>query len=188
MNERNVNVNHWRLVRRLGLVAVLMFGFGFALVPLYDVFCEITGLNGKTSNVPHQLRTDQQPELERQVRVQFIATNNESVSWEFRPQHTALKVHPGQSVQTFYYARNTAGRDMTVQAVPSVSPGLAAGFFNKMECFCFERQTLKTGEEREMPLRFVVSPELPEDMRTVTLSYTLFDVSVLGGGTQNTVN
>jgi len=186
MNEREIN--HWRLVRRLVLAAVLMFGFGFALVPLYEVFCEVTGLNGKTSNVPHQLRADQQVDVERQVQVQFIAANNESVSWEFRPQYTTLKVHPGQSVQTFYYARNTAGRDMTVQAVPSVSPGLAAGFFSKIECFCFERQTLEAGEEREMPLRFIVSPELPEEMRTVTLSYTLFDVSVLGGGTQKAVN
>lgn len=178
MNDKQPD--HLRLVRRLLLATALMFGFGFALVPLYDVFCDITGLNGKTSNTPYTPQAEQRVDRSRQIEVQFIAANNESVSWEFRPQYASLKVHPGQAVQTFYHVRNIAGRDMTVQAVPSVSPGLAAGFVNKVECFCFERQSLKGGEEREMPLRFVISPELPEEMRTVTLSYTLFDVASLG--------
>lgn len=177
MNRRQPD--HLRLARRLFLAAALMFGFGFALIPLYDVFCDITGLNGKTSNTPYTAPAEQQLDRSREIEIQFIAANNESVSWEFRPQYASLKVHPGQAVQTFYYVRNIAGRDMTVQAVPSVSPGLAAGFVNKVECFCFERQTLRRGEEREMPLRFVVSTELPENMRTVSLSYTLFDAGLL---------
>lgn len=167
-----------RLVTHLLLVVVAMFGFGFALVPLYDVFCEVTGLNGKTSGERYEYRAEQaRVQQERTVKVQFIASNNAGMNWEFSPEVTELRVHPGELVSTHFLARNTEGREMVAQAIPSISPGLLARYFHKTECFCFERQTLAAHSERHMPLRFVVDPHLPEGTHTITLSYTLFDVT-----------
>lgn len=167
-----------RTATRLLLVAGLMFGFGFALVPLYDVFCDLTGLNGKTDGVRHEYRESARAVDEmRTVGVQFVAINNESVSWEFEPNLGAAEMHPGDVIQTSYRARNTSGRDMTVQAVPSISPGYAAKYVRKFECFCFERQHLARHEERDMPLRFELSSDIPDKVGRITLSYTLFDVT-----------
>ncbi len=169
-----------RVALRLLGVVTLMFGFGFALVPLYDVFCDVLGINGKTATGRYEYRLDDViPDRTRTVRVQFAAFNGEGLSWKFQPRERELKIYPGQVISTFYYARNSAGRDMVAQAVPSVSPGPAAPYFHKTECFCFDRQALSAGEEREMPLRFFVDPALPKDIGTITLSYTLYDVTAL---------
>ena len=165
-----------RTALKLLLIPVLMFGFGFALVPLYEVFCEITGINGKTSGQRYEYQVGASLS-QREVLVQFVSTNNESIGWEFRPSVRSMRVRLGEPNDTTYYAANTAGREMVAQAVPSVSPGEAAAFMRKMECFCFERQTLASGESRDMPLRFVLDPKLPKHINTLTLSYTLFDVS-----------
>lgn len=163
-----------RVVKRLGLSAVLMFGFGFALVPLYDVFCDITGINGKTGRIEQEAVLSQEVDEERLVTVEFLATVNSKLPWEFKPMIRRIKVHPGEVTEVNYFARNKTNRLVAGQAIPSLAPGLAAKYFNKTECFCFSRQTLQPGESKEMPLRFVVDPQLPEEIRTVSLSYTFF--------------
>jgi cytochrome c oxidase assembly protein subunit 11 len=163
-----------RVVKRLGIAALLMFGFGFAMVPLYDVFCDITGINGKTGRIELEEALSQQVDEDRLVTVEFLAIVNSDLPWEFRPMIRRIKVHPGEVTEVNYFARNKTDNLVAGQAVPSLAPGLAAKYFNKTECFCFTRQTLGPGEGKEMPLRFVVDPELPEEVRTVSLSYTFY--------------
>lgn len=165
-----------RMIRRLVLVVVGMFGFGFALVPLYDVFCDITGLNGKTDGRYIQSETGWVDKT-RLVTVQFMTNNNDGMPWEFKPLQRSIKVHPGELNAVAFYAKNPTDEVMIAQAVPSVSPFYAAEYLHKTECFCFEQQKLKEGEEIEMPLRFIVDTELPGEVSTLTLSYTLFDIT-----------
>jgi cytochrome c oxidase assembly protein subunit 11 len=163
-----------RVVRRLLLAAVAMFGFGFALVPLYDVFCDITGINGKTGRIEAEAALGQQVDRERTVTVEFLSSVRSDLAWDFKPAVKRVRVHPGEVTEVHYVARNRTGETVAGQAVPSLAPGLAAKYFNKTECFCFTRQTLGPNEEKLMPLRFVVDPELPEEIGTVSLSYTFF--------------
>jgi len=163
-----------RVVKRLGLAALAMFGFGFALVPLYDVFCDITGINGKTGRIEAEAALSQKVDEDRLVTVEFLSSVNSKLPWEFKPMVRKIKVHPGEVTEVNYFARNKTDGMVAGQAVPSVAPGLAAKYFNKTECFCFTRQTLQANESKEMPLRFVVDPALPEEIRTVSLSYTFF--------------
>ncbi len=165
-----------RTLRRLLYLTAAMFGFVFSLVPLYNVFCEVTGLNGKPGRMSEREAALAQPvDTTRTVTVEFIANVNENLPWEFRPKVVRMQVHPGQFHDAAYIARNLTDRDMTGQAVPSVTPNVAAAHFNKVECFCFTEQRFKAGEGREMGLRFMVDPRLPRDITTVTLSYTFFD-------------
>jgi cytochrome c oxidase assembly protein subunit 11 len=162
-----------KLVRRLLFVVTGMFGFGFAMVPLYSVFCDLTGLNGKTGG-----RTEissLEPDLDRKVVVEFVASVNQYMPWDFKPEVTRMEVHPGKMYRTSFYARNLTDKAMIGQAIPSVAPGIAALHFKKTECFCFTEQQFSAGEGRDMPLLFMVDPELPEDIEVVTLSYTFFD-------------
>jgi len=163
-----------RVVRRLLLAAVAMFGFGFALVPLYDVFCDITGINGKTGRIEAEAALSQRVDVNRTVTVEFLSTVHSDLAWDFKPAVKRVKVHPGEVTEVHYVARNRTGEAVAGQAVPSLAPGLAAKYFNKTECFCFTRQTLGPNEEKLMPLRFVVDPELPLEVGTVSLSYTFF--------------
>ena len=163
-----------RVVKRLGIAAVAMFGFGFALVPLYDVFCEITGINGKTGRVEIEAALSQEVDEDRLVTVEFLSSVNSELPWEFKPMIRKIKVHPGEVTEVNYFARNKTDAMVAGQAIPSLAPGLAAKYFNKTECFCFTRQTLQANESKEMPLRFIVDPALPEEIRTVSLSYTFF--------------
>ena len=165
--------NNQSIINKLLLLVVMMFGFGYALVPLYDVFCEVTGLNGKTGD---QVSLTSPPEIDekRLVKVTFLATLNESMPWEFSPQQPAIYVHPGKPTTIYYTARNKADHNIVGQAVPSVAPGLAASYFQKTECFCFTRQELKPGEEKLMPVTFIVDNQLPQKMNELTLSYTFF--------------
>ena len=163
---------------RIAAVALAMFGFGYLLVPLYDVFCEITGLNGKTGRVDEAaVAARYEPDTSRLVTVQFVANNNLGMPWEFAPTVASMEVHPGRVYSTAFTAHNPTGRDMVGQAVPSVAPGKASRYFNKTECFCFNQQPLAAGESKEMPLRFIVDPNLPGDVTMLTLAYTVFDVS-----------
>ncbi len=179
--RRNGNA---RLVRRAVLVAVAMFGFGFLLVPLYSVMCDAFGLNGRFVDIQSgdydqaaaKVRADSaQVDTSRTVTVQFVANRNGALNWEFRPLVRTMKVHPGKVYEVRYFARNLAGREVVGQAVPSLVPGEAVKYFTKIECFCFTRQDLKAGEAKEMPLRFMVDPALPGNVRTITLAYTFFD-------------
>ncbi len=163
-----------RIAKRLVIVALLMFGFGFALVPLYDVFCDITGLNGKTGRIELEQALTGQVDESRLVTVEFLGTVHSDLPWEFRPMVRQVKVHPGEVTEVHYFARNKTDSQVAGQAVPSVAPGQAAKYFNKTECFCFTRQTLEAGEAKEMPIRFVVDPALPEDVVRVSLSYTFY--------------
>jgi cytochrome c oxidase assembly protein subunit 11 len=163
-----------RTVLKLMIAAVLMFGFGFALVPFYNLLCKATGLNGKTNNVVvvNQTKT---VDTNRVVTVQFVSTANANLPWDFYPLVKEIKIHPGENEKMAYYAKNNSGRTMTVQAVPSVTPGFAAKYLNKTECFCFTQQTFKAGEAKEMPLLFHLDKSLPDNVKVLTLSYTMFD-------------
>lgn len=168
-------VTHGKLVKKLVLTVFFMFGFGFALVPLYDVFCDITGLNGKTSNQAAEA-SDGIAE-DRLVTVEFIARTQGNLAWQFEPEIKRMDVKPGEVHQVNFLVANQSHTNMVVQAVPSVSPGLTANYFNKIECFCFNHQPLKKGETASLGLQFYVDKELPKEFETVTLSYTLFDIS-----------
>lgn len=171
-DQRHSQNKNRQSVIKLSLLAIGMFGFAFALVPLYDVFCDITGINGKTSNV--QAQASNKVDRSRQVTVEFVAYIDKDMPWQFAPQVETLKVFPGETHKISYLAKNLSIHEAAGQAVPSVSPGLAAQYLNKIECFCFNRQALAAGEQAELPLLFYVDPELPDDIKTLTLSYTLF--------------
>lgn len=174
-----------KVVKRLGIAAVLMFGFGFAMVPLYDVFCDITGLNGKTGRIELEDALSQAVDEDRLVTVEFLGVVHSELPWEFRPMVRRIKVHPGEVTEVNYYAMNKTDNTVAGQAIPSLAPGLAAKYFNKTECFCFTRQSLGPGEGKEMPLRFVVDPALPENVRTVSLSYTFFQAEAVAADKEN---
>lgn len=165
-----------QLVKRLSLVTLGMFFFGFALVPIYDLICDVTGLNGKTNSEAYVPVTNL-IDTSREVTVQFVATNNDGMPWEFRPSAFEMKVNPGQQIQTTFYAKNPLGDMMIAQAIPSIAPSRAAAYFHKTECFCFNQQTLAGGEAIDMPLSFIVDRDIPGSVKTITLSYTLFDVT-----------
>jgi cytochrome c oxidase assembly protein subunit 11 len=158
-----------------GLVAA-MFVFGFALVPLYDVFCEVTGFGGRTASAAAE-QVSAAPDESRTLRVEFVANVPSGAPWEFRPAVSHLEVHPGEIYETHYEARNLLGKPLVAQAVPSVAPGPAADHFKKLECFCFTTQAFEPRETRDLKVRFMLDKELPEHVDTVSLSYTLFALS-----------
>src|SRR5210317_1031191 len=169
-------------VLKLATVSIAMFAFVFVvMVPLYNVLCDALGINGKTDGTQYtsvQAAVDES----RTVTVQFVATNNEGMPWEFGPSTTAMKVHPGAVNDTVFYARNPLPRAMVAQAIPSVSPARAAEYFHKTECFCFNQQPLEGRAEADMPLQFIIDQDLPRDIKTITLSYTIFDVTDMANG------
>jgi len=169
-------IDNKKVASKLLLIVFGMFGFGFALVPLYDVFCDITGLNGKTNDTAVTYVEDG-VDTSRTINVQFISRTAQGIPWQFEPMQKEIKVHPGEVKFVKFYAKNESTRAIIGQAVPSVSPGLAAEYFQKIECFCFTQQPLEGGEEVEMGLQFYVDLELPEDISTLTLSYTLYDMT-----------
>lgn len=168
-----MNHNHLQLTGKLVAMAAAMFGFGFLLVPLYDVFCQITGIGDRTGT-PTAATVSEAPDTDRVVTVEFVATRNQQAPWEFRPAVASMEVFPGQLYDTTYFARNLTDRQLVGQAVPSVAPGQANPYFKKTECFCFESQEFAPQEGRDMSLTFMVDPELPEYIDRVTLSYTFF--------------
>lgn len=175
--ESSTNKTNTSLLVKLGLVVVGMFGFGYAMVPLYNVFCDIAGLNGRNSNLVTQSVEDYTVDESRTVRVEFVTSLNQGLNWEFRPDIYSMQVHPGKLYTTHFLTVNKTSNDMVGQAIPSIAPSEAASYFHKTECFCFTNQTLAAGESREMPVVFVVDPKLPPTVDTVSLSYTFFDIS-----------
>jgi len=176
MTADRISKANRRLIALLAVVTVGMFGFGFALVPLYNVFCAITGLNGKTARIDADAVMAAVVDTDRLITVEFVTTVDAALPWEFRSIVKKMQVHPGELSEARFYARNLADRAIVGQAIPSVSPGQAGKYFSKTECFCFTQQTLQAGEEQEMPVRFIVDPALPEHVRTITLSYTFFNM------------
>ena len=165
-----------RIVARLALVCVAMFGFGYALVPLYDVFCDLTGLRftDKTSQpIPQAVVED----TSRLVTVEFDVSLNKRMPWQVQPAVSHMQVRPGRVYTTSYIAKNQTQAAMIGQAVPSVTPYAANKHLVKTECFCFERQVIEAGQEVAMPLSFMLNPKLPRHVKVVTLSYTFFDIT-----------
>ena len=160
---------------KLVIAVPLMFAFGFALVPLYDVFCEVTGLNGKVFQSEHsdELVIDDG----REISLQFISTNNENMPWTFKPSEQVMKIHTGKYHTATFYVKNTTNKKMMAQAVPSVAPSNAAEYLKKLECFCFEQQELMPGEETLLPVKLLVSNDLPKNIKNIILSYTIFDIT-----------
>ncbi len=156
------------------MIPVLMFGFGFALVPLYDIICDITGLNGKTGRIQASEVKLDTVDRSRTIEVRFLADTTNGLPWSFEPLVKKMDVHPGQVYEAYYRVRSTSSNKTAGQAVPSVAPSLAAAHFNKTECFCFTRQELEAFETRDMPLRFVVGPDIADTIDHITLSYTFF--------------
>ena len=153
---------------KLGLIALAMFGFGFLLVPIYDVFCKVTGLNGpKTAEV----------DTSRKVEVQFLTTKNDGMDWYFEPNIYSIKIHPGEVGALDFIAENLTARRIIGQAIPSVTPSEVTNYLHKVECFCFATQVLGPHEKMVLPLRIIVDPSLPKYIKKLTLSYTLFDVT-----------
>ena len=159
---------------KLTLIPLLMFGFGFALVPLYDVICDVTGLNGKTGRIEAAEIKGDPVDRTRTIEVRFLANTGSGLPWSFEPLVKKMEVHPGQVYEAMYRVRSTSDEKTLGQAIPSVSPGLAAAHFNKTECFCFTQQALEGYETRDMPLRFVVGTDIADTIEQITLSYTFF--------------
>lgn len=169
-------------VSKMAVVAIGMFAFVFVvMVPLYNVLCDALGINGKTSGERYRAAQIQVDES-RVITVQFMATNNEGMPWEFRPTATAMKVNPGAVNETVFYAHNPLSKNMVAQAIPSIAPSRAAEYFHKTECFCFNQQPLDGQQSAELPLQFIVDQDLPKDIQTITLSYTIFDVTDMAEG------
>ena len=162
------------LVARLLAFAVGMFAFGFfVLPPMYEVFCEITGFGGRTNSTAQQVA--EAPDLSREIRIEFVATVNNYAPWKFEPTVDSMTVNPGKMYYATFDATNMSGEDRVGQAVPSVAPVSASEHFQKIECFCFDMQEFAANEERTLPLQFIVDPNLPEYVDTITLSYTYFE-------------
>ena len=168
------------MLGKLSIIVLGMFGFGYALVPIYKAICEMTGINvlalgdrqipGATAQLPANTQLD----LSRTITVEFDA--NARGPWHFKPARNTLQVHPGELATVMYEFQNMQDRTMTAQAIPSYAPAQAGAHFNKVECFCFRQYTLAPGEKKQWPVAFVIDPKLSKDVKTITLSYTFFEV------------
>lgn len=164
--------SHFKTIFLASMTALGMFGFSFAMSPLYNKLC-------KSVDFYSGIRTlsTKAPELERSIKIEFVTSNNQNLPWIFYPIKTSLTIHPNENIKTVFYAKNTTNKKMTVQAIPSFTPAIAGQHFHKTECFCFRQQTLKPGESISMPLIFHVDEDLPQSISVITLAYTLFDVT-----------
>lgn len=168
-------LHNQRMAWKLVLVALFFGGFGFALVPIYDVFCQITGFNGRTNVAAHVVDKNTQVDATRSVNVEFLSHTMPGVDLELTPEQFSLRVHPGEVIHTNYTVKNNSNSVFVGQAVPSVTPAIATPYLQKVECFCFTQQTFQPGEVRTMPVVFVLNPEMSRELGTVTLSYTFFE-------------
>lgn len=183
----NDAVKHRKLAIRITSIAVGMFVFAvFAMPPMYDVICRITGLNGKTSNQPAVAEGVAQQQ-ERVLNIQFIANTGNGMPWKFEPGEKSVRVHPGEIKMTQFVVENLTDKIITSHAIPSVSPPQATQYFKKTQCFCFERQTLDARGRKEMPVIFYLDPALPEEINTITLSYTLYNLDDLAQSTKDDI-
>ncbi len=160
----------------MALVVVGMFGFGFALVPLYNVFCELTGLNGKVKTEA-SAQANYKVDESREVTIEFVTSLNENTPLAFRVEKAKMNIHPGQYYTVNFFARNLTDRKLVGQAIPSIAPGTATQYLKKAECFCFSEQAFEPNQERKLPVRFTVDPAMPDTITNLTLSYTFFDIT-----------
>ena len=172
MKEDQERANKRLVIKLLWIIAGALI-FAFALVPLYDVICTVTGLNGKTNNSA-ELKPPAKMDVSREVTVQFVSSVMPGLGWNFYPLQNSVTVHPGQVTTVMFEAKNTTSTEVSGQAIPSVTPGKASAHLKKIECFCFVKQTLKSGEVKKLPLRFFISADLPQDVHELTLSYSFF--------------
>ena len=173
LKQKTLNKKNKRLVLKLVGMVLGSIVFAFSLVPLYNLICNVTGLNGKTNSVADQssLKID----ASRWVKVEFTSTVMPGLGWNFYPNQSNVNVHPGEIMSVTFTAKNITNEDVVGQAIPSVSPGQASPYFKKIECFCFKNQKLRAGEKKTFPMRFYVSTNLPQDIKTVTLSYAFYN-------------
>ncbi|MBN8280488.1 MAG: cytochrome c oxidase assembly protein [Gammaproteobacteria bacterium] len=164
---------HGSLTFRLAAMAVAMFGFGFLLVPIYDVMCKVIGIGGRP-NAEAATVVEGPAVTDRLVTIEFVAVRNEQAPWEFRPTISSMQVHPGKLYDTAFFARNLTDGTLVASAVPSIAPAQAARHFIKTQCFCFTQQDFAGGEGRDMGVQFMVDPALPDYIDRITLSYTFF--------------
>ena len=162
----------WKLLA----IAAGSFGFGFALVPLYNVLCSVTGYGDQTKLL-QRVQAIEHPDVNRTVTVEFLADVASAGTFEFRPVVRTVRVHPGELSSAQFYARNLSGRDTVAQAVPNIAPSEVAAYFHKTECFCFTPQHFALNEGRNMPVRFIIDPALPQHIDLITLAYTFYDES-----------
>jgi len=162
------------LVVKLGFASLAMFGFGFAMVPLYDVFCEVTGISSSSTTQAVAEPVNLEPDYDRTVTVELASSLNQRDLWQFRAEETRMEVHPGKLYTTYYVATNLGKDERIGHAVPSVAPAGATRYVQKVECFCFEEQLFAGEEEKRMPVLFYVDPELPENIGSVTLAYSFY--------------
>jgi cytochrome c oxidase assembly protein subunit 11 len=181
MSDKTTQQANRRTTKKLFLTVAGMFAFAIVVMPpLYTLICDITGLNGKTGRIEKERALTTFVDKDRTVTVEFVANMNNRMPWEFRPVVKRMQVHPGELSKVSFYAKNLTDHRMVGQAVPSVAPAAASIYFNKTECFCFTQQTFEARQEMDMPVRFVIDPKLPKNIKTVTLSYTFFDTDMKG--------
>ena len=176
-DQRLLRLGNRTTLRKLLVVSVLMFGFGWALVPLYQKICEVTGINVLTSRNPDAENAARNTQVDRTRTVIIEFDANKQGAWRFRPHKNYVEAHPGELIQVQYDLVNLESRPMAGQAIPSYAPMQAAQYLQKLECFCFQQQVLAAGETRQFPVLFFVDPKLPSDVKTITLSYTFFEVA-----------
>ncbi len=164
------------MTKKLVLVAFIMLAFGFALVPLYDVFCEITGWNNSL-NQGLAVYEEQEADTSREVKLRFVTITKNDMPWDFRALQSTITVHPGKEYEVAFRVKNRAKSNIVGRAIPSFSPTLASQYVNKTECFCFNQQTLLAGETEDMPMRFFIDKDLPKEYKSITLVYTLHNVT-----------
>ncbi|WP_113906938.1 cytochrome c oxidase assembly protein [Aliidiomarina celeris] len=177
MSEQHKQTDHSSIITKLLASVVIMFAFGFALVPLYEKFCELTGFNGRTDNTASVASEGMLIDTSRTVTVEFTTRTGRGAPWSFRPEVQSVTMHPGEIKVVNFLVENHMNDARVAQALPSVSPGTATLYLNKTECFCFEQQPLAANEKAVMPMRFYLDPDLPDDIRRLTLSYVMYDIT-----------
>ena len=188
--QDKTETNNKRVVGVSSLVVIAMFGFGFALIPLYDVFCDVLGINGSYQTIEdgtYDAKAETERALKngvdesRTITMQFLVTDNDALDLEFKSRTKSLTMNPGQIKEVSYYVKNRSNKPMVLQAIPDITPNMAKKYLAKIECFCFQKQTLQPGEEKEMPLRFVVNSALPERYPVLTMTYRFIDLNYKAG-------
>ncbi len=175
MNEQRKKANRNMTLKLLG-IALGAFAFGWALVPLYSVLCDVTGY-GDNQRLLRKANASEHPDDSRTITLELLTSEGSSGGWDFRPIVREVKIHPGTFYTVQFFAHNLTGKDTTAQAVPDIAPSRAVAFFHKTECFCFSPQHFKKGEQRVMPVRFIVDPQIPSYIDHLTLAYTFYDDS-----------
>lgn len=170
---KNVSKMNFTMLKKLFIFSIVMFAFGYALVPFYEKFCEVTGINNLLQ--PDILVQATQVDTSRWITVELDA-NTRGLPWQFKPLQSSVRVHPGEPVDVMYEITNNSDREINGQAIPSYSPRSLERYLRKFECFCFTKQVLKPNEVRQMPVQFVIEPGIPADINTVTISYTFFEL------------